>query len=1155
MRLLRLDLTRYGHLSDLRLDFARGAALHVVLGANEAGKSTALAAIGDALFGIPERSRFAFLHEGPKLRLGFEVEGADGTRAAFLRRKGRRDTLMDAAEAPVPETALARLLGGATRELFETTYGLDGEALRRGALSLLESGGEAGESLLAGMGLPHLRRALDRLESEAKALHGDGRGRRRLALATEAWKAERQAAEEASVRPKDWAEAVAARQRIEAELTAAEAESGALTREAARLQRMRRVLPLLVRLDARRAELHEVADAPSLPADAADRLRRAAEALRTAAEDARREDAEATRLREERARLPRDEAVLAVQDAIDALAAAAAVAATAARELPAVRRRAEAHRAEVAEAAAALGLDAAPEALREAVPAPALRARAQALIRRRTELATRLETEDAALRDAGRRRDAAQAALDAVPPPPPAEGLRHALAAARAEGALARDLAEAARALATAEAATARALAALPLWTRDAAALAAAALPLPAAEAAAAARLSAAIEARSAASDAAAALRAELARLEEELAHLARGEEVPTREVVERARGERDAAWRAVRDRLEGGGGAASPDGFEALRDAADRLADARADDAQRVNDYAAKAARLGVLRGREEGLAAVAEETARDVAAAEAAWGATWAPAGLAAGAPAAMAEWRRAREEVLRLATLEEEARARRDAIAGREAAARSALAAVLGAEAEPLDRLLARAETEAAAAARAEEARRRAEEALAREEERFAGARQRRDSAAGSMQPLAAEWDEAAMALGLAVAAPVEAVEAALAAWTRIAEATKAWRAEEGRAADLRAATDGLAAAVRDILSRLGTATEEADAVAAAALLRRLAEAREATRRAEELERAARGRRAAAAAAREGAAAAERELAALCALAGAADTAALDSAIARSERRAALEAAMRELAEELLRGGDGLDEAALRAESEGADPDGAEARLAGIEARQEALRGQLTELGAARQEVASRLAAMEAGRDAALHAQEARHHLAEAQEAAERYARLHLARSLLTAGIERIRQDRQGPLLREAGAHLALLTGGRYARLSADEEETGRVTLRAVPRDGTACPVEALSEGARDQLYLALRVAAVEAHAAGAEPLPFVADDLLASFDDQRAAAGIALLARLGARVQTILFTHHAHLAALAERQAGVQILRLPGPGPAEAARSAA
>jgi uncharacterized protein YhaN len=145
----------------------------------------------------------------------------------------------------------------------------------------------------------------------------------------------------------------------------------------------------------------------------------------------------------------------------------------------------------------------------------------------------------------------------------------------------------------------------------------------------------------------------------------------------------------------------------------------------------------------------------------------------------------------------------------------------------------------------------------------------------------------------------------------------------------------------------------------------------------------------------------------------------------------------------------------------------------------------------------------------------------------------------------------------LLRAAGGHFALLTGGRYARLLAEEDEKGRVILKALREDGTDCAVEGLSEGTRDQLYLALRIAAVEHHTAHAEPLPFIADDLLVHFDDTRAAAAIALLARLGQATQVILFTHHDHIAELARRQPGVHLQTLPGLAPnlLPTARSAA
>ncbi len=51
--------------------------------------------------------------------------------------------------------------------------------------------------------------------------------------------------------------------------------------------------------------------------------------------------------------------------------------------------------------------------------------------------------------------------------------------------------------------------------------------------------------------------------------------------------------------------------------------------------------------------------------------------------------------------------------------------------------------------------------------------------------------------------------------------------------------------------------------------------------------------------------------------------------------------------------------------------------------------------------------------------------------------------------------------------------------------------------------------------DQLYLALRVAAIEDYLDHAEPMPFIADDLFINFDDKRAAAGFRVLSELEKR----------------------------------------
>ena len=266
-------------------------------------------------------------------------------------------------------------------------------------------------------------------------------------------------------------------------------------------------------------------------------------------------------------------------------------------------------------------------------------------------------------------------------------------------------------------------------------------------------------------------------------------------------------------------------------------------------------------------------------------------------------------------------------------------------------------------------------------------------------------------------------------------------------------------------------------------------------------------------------------------------------MQAAIARAAAHADLSRKIAERDGELAREDRPL--ADLDADAAGVDLDVLPARLAQIEERLRAINdenaayaGKVTELRAA-------LDGMERGRDAAGAAQDMQNAVADMEDIAARYVRLRLAHALLRAGIDRFRRQQQAPLLGRAGALFARLTEARYDRLSVDEADDGKLTLVAVRPDGTECPTDRLSDGTRDQLYLALRLAAIESYAARAEPLPFIADDLLVNFDDRRARAALRVLGEFGAVTQTILFTHHAHIAEMAE-PAWASLHRLPAEG---------
>ena len=82
--------------------------------------------------------------------------------------------------------------------------------------------------------------------------------------------------------------------------------------------------------------------------------------------------------------------------------------------------------------------------------------------------------------------------------------------------------------------------------------------------------------------------------------------------------------------------------------------------------------------------------------------------------------------------------------------------------------------------------------------------------------------------------------------------------------------------------------------------------------------------------------------------------------------------------------------------------------------------------------------------------------------------------------------------------------------------------------------------MSAGTEDQLYLALRLASLERYFNNHPPIPFILDDILVNFDDERAVATLKILADLSHRTQVIFFTHHRHIVEIAEQNIDGNVL---------------
>jgi uncharacterized protein YhaN len=143
-----------------------------------------------------------------------------------------------------------------------------------------------------------------------------------------------------------------------------------------------------------------------------------------------------------------------------------------------------------------------------------------------------------------------------------------------------------------------------------------------------------------------------------------------------------------------------------------------------------------------------------------------------------------------------------------------------------------------------------------------------------------------------------------------------------------------------------------------------------------------------------------------------------------------------------------------------------------------------------------------------------------------------------------LEDIRQiyetERQPETLAEASTHLARLTEGRYKRIWTPLSQDG---LRLDTAEGESLPLDVLSTGTREAIFLSLRLALVAAYARRGALLPMVLDDVLVNLDLRRARAAAEVLRDFAnSGHQMLLFTCHHHIVRIF-RDAGVEMRVLP------------
>lgn len=1160
MKILKLELLAYGPFTNCELPFAPGkSGLHIVFGLNEAGKSSALRGLRHALYGIPENTSDDFLHAGKNLRLGVTLERAAGQQLSFIRRKGRVRTLLDVDNStPLDDAVLQPYLGSVNQHMFETMFGIDHAALKKGGSEIVHFEGELGKVLFGAMGgIADLQDVQKQLRKDADDLFVPAGKKPRLNAALSALEHSKKALRDAHIPSKQFADLTTERDRLRELKEKLTGDLHERQREQARLARIKAAIPHQARLRELHRQLGELNGIRLLPQDFPQRRIKAVADLDAAkAEDkfaAERRQQLTTEL--QNIRVPQE--LIDHGLALDELSTQLGSHSKAQRDLPSLCDQRDGclrlARERLAELRPDLPLDEA-GALKLT---KAQRMAIQNLGNRHAALTAEVKQVEAELQNQLREIAQCQAQLARLAPARDTTSLRAALSRVAGQGQLEKELADALKHFQANERQAAIDLSTLPLWSGQLDDLEQLSVPGLETIDTHDDSLKATAKEAERLREALAQHEADLAAIRQELERLRLAEgQVPSEADLMRIRTLREQGWQLVKrawldkkkeaDEIAAFAaqlqfGADLPTAYELSV----RSADETVDRLRRESDRVARRAQLEVeQKSKDDALQKVKASLATAHTALEAAtrnWLALWQPLGIAPGAPKEMRSWLKQQEALVRQTQDLRAAQQGIDNLQARIAAARQDLARALAeigeaapAECESLVALQQRADSRALQLEDAHRQRIQLEKDVDRLTVLLESERRHAQAAQDELAAWQKEWRTALEPLGLpADALPSQANEVLQQVTELLDEISKAKGLDERITSIHRDAT-AFTQDVRDLAERVKVpaagATVEPLARQLIALWQQ-AGRHQAQRKAFEDELAQHDKKLAAA--QQIITRRQSELAAMCQEAGCTTPDLLPDLERDSERLRELRALSDAKEESLTELAGGLSLAEFEAEVAACNPDDLPARLDRIRTEIESLSNELDQVVKEQGGVDEKLRSMDGEAKANEEALQVQNLLARIGDDSLEYARLRLAAYVLQAAIDRFREKNQGPMLQLASQHFADLTCARYSGLQvAFDEDNGQARLVGVrTADEKAVPVDAMSEGTADQLYLALRLASLEVYSQHQEPMPLVVDDVLIQFDNQRAAATLRALASLARRNQVILFTHHEHLLELA------------------------
>ncbi len=1146
MNIARLDLLAFGPFDNRVLTFGQPhPGLHLVYGPNEAGKSTCLRAIRYWLFGIPNRCADDFLHGTSKLQLGGKLINSSGEALEFIRRKGRKDTLRTVADAAVlPETALRPFLQGVDVTTFQQRFHLDHEELVKGGQALGSSSEVTEVLFAAGAGIADIRAIQTELQTQWRGLFLPTGNNPTLNVLIKQHQDLRARQREVGLAAADW---TAMEQQLQtAQQTRANLEEQLRTARGQRLQweRLQRAIPLVERLRGQQMVVSQLQDTPSLPAEFRERRIEAVTALSTTQRAAAEAETRVKQLREkvDSTLLPVE--LLELKPAIESLFSRLGEmqkSETDRRRLQGERRGLEEQIVELRQQLAEFGQ---PSDWDHWQLTSRQRQQLQTLANQYVAWVDRQQQVDDARRETARAWEKVQRELSQLEAresiPEPTE-IRRLLRPMVASSGVEKAWSELEQQRILAEQQLASLIETLPLFQGSIEQWIGLPVPLPETVEERGQDLARRERERDAAQQQWQQQVDQAQRLERDHASFVATQQVPTEAELLQLREQRDQTLRdAWESRSEAAGESTFQAGWQLLQ-AADQLVDRLRREADRVAQFARLAidlqqAQVGVTRCQSELMTKESQlEQWQD------AWRALWRPCGVEPLSPREMLSWLRRHQEVLRLATEVRRLHVESAALEPQVREARYkveqfllACDAAAARDSESLQDLLQRCEMELDRIDRvwqdAGKLEQKRDQLRAEQERQLEQVEQLRETQTQWNSQWATVLQEAQLRADVM---PIDL--------PNLWEAYDQWRQLQKSAVERQRRIDGMQRdedVFRQDVDRLRGLEARLAELPADEVVRVLFEhathAEQVRTRLEQWQQQWETAQAQWQGHQRDSQHWQAELADLCRLAGCGDPADLSRVEDQGLKRAEAERETVNLQMQLAQLADAVTMEDLMREVADCHADEVAWQLEQSKGQIETLEQQLAEQAESIGRLKRELEQLDGNAVAAQLEEDVRQVAAAIEQHARQYVRLRLATGILDRVMEQYRQANQGGVLGRASELFANLTLESFAGMQVEMEGDGSFHLMGVRPDGvTTVPTSGLSEGTRDQMYLAVRVALLESYLEQNPPLPLLVDDLLITFDDQRSAVALQVLSRLAQRTQVIFFTHHQRMVELAQQ----------------------